>query len=148
MEEKETAESISKLYDLKTGLIDYLDNIIIGVREGRLQGVTTLPTLRFIFVTNFAFIDGTIMPKLEEGDTITKEALFGFLIDKAVELRNKDVAESEKELGPLNVTSTSAGFALSDVTITLFNRLDNPIKVQDFFLFSDQVVGLSLSDKQ
>lgn len=145
LEENKLPDSVERSFSLKTEFIDFLDGAVTGVREGRLKGVTTPSNLHCVFVTSFGLVEGTVIRETVTYESLTKENLFTFLVDTALDSKNVALGNAEDKFGNVNVHTPSAGFVLRNVKLTTFAHPNAPITMDDFFLFSDQITGVSLS---
>ncbi|QTM98186.1 hypothetical protein ERJ70_01975 [Sediminibacillus dalangtanensis] len=93
---------------------------------------------RFTFVTESAFIEGVM--NLQESDFNGKSAPLGHSLITTER-------ESKIDVKGKNIMNIKACFYLKDVKLTPFSDKNNPIYLNEFILFSDHILGVTLNDK-
>ncbi|RLL40120.1 hypothetical protein D8M04_19455 [Oceanobacillus piezotolerans] len=93
---------------------------------------------RFVFVTESALIEGEM--NLKESDFNNKLAPLG----KSLITTEREPKIDVKEKSIINI---KACFYLRDVKLTPFSDQNNPIYLNEFVLFSDHILGVTLIER-
>ncbi len=125
--------------DLRQITIDELNGIL------KLANEEHGATFKFLFLTNFGFIQGEIVDDLD--GNVSQEELtdFGIAINKTVEFRRETIMEAEKLNDSLRPINDAGFFHLKNVIIKPYAG-GSRHQINEMIIFTDQITGLTFSD--
>lgn len=113
-------------------------NILVGNSNVSLVILTHLGMIQGDFISNFDISDDS-----QDNNEIK---LVKTLSGKVFEMRDKELLEFQSENSNFKLINDSGTIALSDVTITPYNSINNAIHLGFLSLFTDQIIGFSFGE--
>lgn len=142
MDEKNKApDFVKERIDVKAETILSFAHAIGRLKAGAVAGISLAPDTNILMMTSFGFVEGEIETFEGEPKTASaamSKALFG--------IRNDDFVNMQ-EHGRNTVTNNSSIITVRDAKITYYASPQNPSRIAELFLFSDQIIGFTYGNK-
>ncbi len=134
--------------DLKALTYDYCNSCVEILKNGKISEVSISQSTQVSIVTNFGLVTGDMIKPFEDNekelDVSTK--LTSVIYEKTVELRNEHIQKLIDNNPDVALINDSSILLLSNVTITPFGNPSNKFNLQNFCIFTSEILGFTFGE--